>query len=142
MCTAICTTAYGVAGDPVPDKLRTDDAVTLLLLLCFVVFSFSLARSKHFIGRQLKSFFFAKPDDEPFDETSGELRFQLFLVVVGCLLMALGGYLFVTDRIAETFALTNNFQLIAIFFGAMLAYYILKTMLAAAVNSVFFDGNL
>ncbi len=141
--TEVSTPGYGVAGDPVPYMLRSDNMITLLLLLCFVVFSVSLARSKHFITRQLKNFFYTShsDDDDAISETSGELRFQLFLVLVGCLLIALAGYLFVTDRIAQTFVLANDFQLVALLFAAMIGYYGAKSLLLTVVNNVFFGSK-
>ncbi len=141
--TEVSTPGYGVAGDPVPYTLRSDNMIALLLLLCFVVFSVSLANSKHFITRQLKKFFDTPhgDDDELFSETFGELRFQIFLVLVGCLLIALAGYLFVTDRIAQTFVLANDFQLVALLFGAMVGYYGVKTFLHTIVNNVFFGSK-
>lgn len=141
--TEVSSPGYGAAGDPVPYMLRSDNMITLLLLLCFVVFSVSLARSKHFITRQLKNFFYTShgDDDETIGETSGELRFQLFLVFVGCLLIALAGYLFVTDRIAQTFVLANDFQLVALLFGAMVAYHGAKSLLYTVVNNVFFGSK-
>lgn len=141
--TEVSTPGYGVAGDPVPYTLRSDNMIALSLLLCFVVFSVSLARSKHFITRQLKKSFDTPhgDDDELVSETSGELRFQFFLVFVGCLLIALAGYLFVTDRIAQTFVLANDFQLIALLFGAMVSYYGVKALLHTIVNNVFFGSK-
>jgi len=144
VCTAeVSTKGYGVAGDPVPYKLRSDNTVTLLLVVSFIVFSVSLAHSQHFITRQLKNFFFIQrnADDEPVGETSGEVRFQLFLVVVGCLLVALAGYMYVVDGVSQTFVLDNDSQLIALLFAATLAFTGVKALLYTMVGHVFFDGK-
>ena len=141
--TEVRSSGYGVAGDPVPYTLRSDDMIGLLLLFCFMVFSVSLAHSKYFIGRQLKSFFTTPrgDDSDMVSETSGELRFQLFLVGVGCLLVALAGYLFVTENIAQTFVLHHDFQLVALLMAAGVVFYALKALLYTIVDNIFFDSK-
>jgi hypothetical protein len=130
----------GVAGDPIPYTIRCDNMFTSLLLLCIVLFFFSIARSKWFISRQLRDFFYLSYHDD-MTETSGELRFQLFLVLLCCLLLAISSYLYVTAYVADTFQLDNDFQLISLFFGSFVGYFLLKSGLYSLVNYVFFDGN-
>ena len=50
--------SYGVAGDPVPYTVRGDNAIAILLILCFLFFVVSVAHSKRFIIKQIKGFFF------------------------------------------------------------------------------------
>ena len=83
----------GVAGDPVPYGIARDNVITLLLLGCFVLALIAYAKSKGFILRQAKDFF-RPPHNEKMtaiSETSGELRFQFFLVLQSSLLLALTG---------------------------------------------------
>ncbi len=138
----VSSPGYGMAGDPVPYTLRSDNTITLLLLLCFVVFCVSLAHSESFISCQLKNFFTLHGhDEEPFGETSGELRFQFFVVTVGFLLLALSGYLFVVNNEAPTFVFIDNALLVPLFFGLTFGFYILKTLLYTVVNLVFFGSK-
>ena len=131
----------GVAGDPIPYTIRGDNMFTALLLLCMMVFVVSIAHSRYFIVRQLKDFFFIPRDDNQMTETSGEFRFQIFLVLLGCLLLSISSYLYVTTYVADTFVLDNDFQLIGMFFGGFVAYFTLKWLLYLSVNQVFFDGK-
>lgn len=130
----------GVAGDPIPYTIHGDSAITMLLMLCFVILVVSLARLRLFIVRQLKNFFFPSYNDNSNNETSGELRLQFFLMVLSCLLLALGTYQYVTYFVADTFLLSSEFMLIVILFGVFMGYYLLKGLLYAFVDYVFFDS--
>lgn len=132
---------HGVAGDPVPYTIRGDNMFTALLLLCIVMFFFSIARSQWFIGRQLKDFFYMPHEEDLMTETSGELRFQFFLVLMGCMLASISFYLYVTTCVADVFLLDSNIQLIALFFVCFVGYFLLKGGLYTLVNRVFFDSK-
>ena len=132
---------FGVAGDPVPYTIRGDNMFTSLLLLCFVIFVVSISQSRHFIVRQLKDFFYLSHHDDDITETGAELRFQLFLVLLGCLLLAITTYQYAIDFVAQTFALPNDFLLVALFFGVFVGYFLLKWGLYALVNEVFFGSG-
>lgn len=134
---------YGVAGDPVPYTLRGDNTMTLILLFCFMLFIISVANSKRFIVRQTKHFFFLPhTSGDAMGETSGELRFQLFLAMLDCLLWAIAAYLYATEVIVQSFVLPNDFLLVALLFAAVMLFYLLKAVLYSAVNLVFFDDKI
>ena len=139
--TEVSTPDVGTAGDPVPYTLRSDNMLTLILLFCFMLFVVSVAHSKRFLLRQVKNFFFVPHNDEVMDETSGELRFQLFLGLLCCLLLAISTYLYITQTVTRTFLLDNDFQLIAILFAAMVVYFASKWLLYTIVNNIFFDSK-
>lgn len=130
---------YGVAGDPVPYTIRGDNTVTALLLGCFILALIAFSKSRGFILRQAKNFF-----HEPhgltaeFSETTNEIRFQFFLVMQTCLLLSIISFLYTQERIADTFILETQYQLIGIFFGCYVGYFVLKTLVSALVNGVFF----
>jgi hypothetical protein len=72
-------------------------------------------------------------------ETSGEFRFQFFMVALTCLLWALLAFFYTQDRVAHTFVLESEYQLIAIFFGCFIVYFLLKGLLYPLTNLIFFD---
>ncbi|MDD6896109.1 MAG: DUF4271 domain-containing protein [Prevotellaceae bacterium] len=129
---------YGVAGDPIPYTVRSDDTISLLLILSFVVVMVSYAKSKQFIIRQIKSCFYINNRESSINETSIEIRFQLFMVVLTCLLLSLLQYFHTTHYIGSTFILSSQYHLIAIFFGMNICYFIMKGLLYSCVNTVFF----
>ena len=95
----------GVAGDPVPYSIARDNVITILLLACFMLALIAYAKSRRFILRQVKDFFRAPRGENMtvMTETSGEFRFQFFLVGQSCLLFALIYFFYVQTRGADTF---------------------------------------
>ena len=74
-------------------------------------------------------------------ETTGEFRFQSFLVMQTCLLLALLAFFYANDYIADTYVLSSQYQLIGIYFAVILGYVLLKMMLYSGVNWVFFESK-
>ena len=133
---------YGVPGDPIPYVVSNDHIITSLLLLCFVFSLFAYSKSRRFVARQAKSFFYIqKGITTEIPETANELRFQFFFVVQTSLLFAIIAYFYIRYNVAETFSLSSNHLLILIFFGILATYFGLKALLAWFVNWVFFNSR-
>ncbi len=130
---------YGVAGDPVPYTVRGDNAITILLILCFIFFVVSVAHSQRFITKQMKGFFYVLHSSDSNAETGGELRFQAFLATVNCLVLAIGSYLLATQAMTSEFMFKTDLTLIAYLFAAFLSFYAIKFIAGTVVNLVFFD---
>lgn len=130
----------GVAGDPVPYSIARDNVITGLLLFCFILAAVAYAKSKRFILRQAKDFF-RPPHSEKMTaitETSGELRFQMFLVLQSCLLFALVYFFYVQKSITDTFVI-DQYQVIGVFALVNLAYVLVKAVLYWLTGWVYFD---
>ena len=130
----------GVAGDPVPYSIARDNVITLLLLGCFVLALIAYSKSKGFILRQAKDFF-RPPHNEKMtaiSETSGELRFQFFLVLQSSLLMALIFFFYVQRNITDTFII-DQYQVIGVFAAIITVYAMLKAVAYSVTGWVFFD---
>lgn len=135
------TGPFGVAGEPVPYTVRGDDMFTSLLLICFAVFVISISQARSIIARQFHHFFYLPHgNNDEIAETSGELRFQFFLVLVGCLLLSITTHQYATDFVAETFSLPNDFAFVMLFFSIFVGYFLVKWAIYSVVNTVFF-GN-
>jgi hypothetical protein len=91
--------------------------------------------------RQLRDFFYLPHNDTNITETSTELRFQLFLVLLTSLLLAITTYQYTTDYVTQTFVFNSDYLVIGTFFVVYLAYFSLKWLLYAMVNAVFFSGK-
>lgn len=130
---------YGVAGDPVPYTIRGDNTLTALLIGCFIVAMVAFANSRRFFMREAK-YFFREPNSNTTEmtETSAEVRFQSFFVLQACLLLATVSFTYTLECVADTFTLSSQYQLVAIFFGVFAAYFIVKILAYWAVNNVFF----
>ena len=128
----------GVAGDPVPYTVRSDDAITALLLFCFVMALVVFAHSRQYITHQLKDFFYVRRHESYIHPSS---RFQLFLNVQTCLLLAIATFYYINRYVSDTFLLDQPYGIIAIYFGLFLAYFSVKVMAYSAVNNVFFGSK-
>jgi hypothetical protein len=132
----------GVAGDPVPYTVHSDNLLTGLLLLCLIMVVLAFANVKDFLVRQAKSFFYFSHDvASEMSETAVELRFQFFIVFLSCLLCSLLFYFYTLYFIGETFILRSPYYLILIYWGVFMAYYMLKALLYSVTNLVLFDSK-
>lgn len=132
----------GIAGDPVPYTVRGDDAITGMLLFCFVTTLVVFSRSRHFLVDQLKNIFFIPRAERSFnDQASSRVYFQLFLNLLTSLLLAITYYFYLTRYIADTFIYDEPYQLIGVFFGVFVVYFLLRTILYQIVNSIFFESK-
>ena len=133
---------YGVAGSPMPYTLRNDNIISLLFIFCFVIGMVAFARSRRFILRQTKHFFYVpRSENSTITETTSEVRFQFFLVLQTALLLSLLQYFYTQHFIGNTFILSSEYQLIAIYFGMWTGYFLVKGLLYSVVNTVFFGAR-
>ncbi len=129
----------GVAGDPVPYTIASDNLITSLLLVCFIFAAIAIANGGNFLQRQIKNFFRTPREGTTvITETSGELRFQLFLVVQTCLISAIIFFFFSRDFAGESFSIAH-YHILGLFTGAFALYFCIKMLLYVTVDWVFFD---
>jgi hypothetical protein len=140
--TEVSGISGGVAGDPVPYTVHGDSFMITLLLACFLMAVYAIANARSFIIRQLRTFFYVhREGTTEITETAVELRFQMFLVLLTCMVLSLLAYFYTIHYIGDTFSLHSDYQLIAIYFAFFVVYYLLKALLYTLVNNVFFDGK-
>ena len=134
--------SFGVGGDPLPYSIHNDNVITSILLLFFVLMVIAYANTHEFIIRQLKNFFYVPHDGiGEITETGSELRFQLFLVLLSCVMLSLLYYFYTIHYIGDNFILQSQYHLIAIYLAAMIGYFVVKWVMYSRVNRVFFDGK-
>lgn len=132
------TYRQGVAGDPVPYTLASDNIVTGVLLGCFLFATLALAKSGATLWRQLKRVFAPAPLSGVITETGSELRFQLFLLLQTCLLGGLTTF-FLMQTVGHVPFAVENYKVTGVFTALFLLYYLLKFAVQGAVQWVFFD---
>ena len=131
----------GVAGDPVPYSIASDNLITGLLLGCFILALLALAKSREFIIRQAKNFFYVqRANTTEITETSGELWVQMFLIVQTCLLFSVIFFSWQRTDVTDTFVF-DQYQVIGIYTGVIAGYFIFKMILYWGVGSVFFESK-
>lgn len=133
---------YGIAGDPVPYTIKSDNMITGLLLGCFILALIAFSKSRWFIMRQAKTFFrVQRSGTTVMTETTNEFRFQFFLAAQTSLLLSLVTFFYAQERNSDTFLVSSQYQLIAMFFGVFAGYFMLKSILYTVVNWVFFTAR-
>ena len=132
----------GVAGEPVPYSVRTDDTLTTLLLALTILAFIAYSNIRGFFTRQVKNFFRPPLDGTTtVRDTLTEVRFQGFIVFLTSVLFATLYYFYALHYIGDTYILDSQYYLIAIFCAIFLLYLVLKVWLYSFVNWVFFDGK-
>jgi len=133
---------FGMSGDPVPYTIRNDNLITSLLLVCFVASLIAFSVSGNFFWSQIKKFFYqSKAAERSVTETSPEVKSQLYFLTQTCLLLALLFFLYIRQFVTDSFILSDEYLLVAIFFGIIVGYFLLKYAIYCFVNLVFFDGK-
>ncbi|UVV56833.1 DUF4271 domain-containing protein [Bacteroides fragilis] len=84
---AVSETVTGAEGMPIPYSPRTDDGLAMILLGCFFVSAYVLARSKKFLLQQVKDFMLHRERTSIFaSSTAADMRYLLLLIVQTCVL--------------------------------------------------------
>lgn len=79
---AVSETVTGAEGMPIPYSPRTDDGLAMILLGCFFVSAYVLARSKKFLLQQVKDFMLHRERTSIFaSSTAADMRYLLLLIV-------------------------------------------------------------
>lgn len=131
----------GVEGHPKPYTIAGDNLMNGLLLACFICALLSFQRSRNFVIKQFKHFFYPSYSNrEIITETWLELRFQLFFAAQTCLLLGII-YFFFTQPSAHTGFVIPPFLVILTLSATVFLYFLLKTGLYFLVNLTFFDGK-
>jgi hypothetical protein len=129
---------YGVAGDPVAYTVRNDDAITCILLFCFMLPIVVFSYSRHIITHQLKAFFHPMRNDSTTFTTS---RFMYFLGIQTCLLMGISYYFYTIHFVTDDLLIDTPYILIGLFSVVCFMYIIGKQLVYHLVNTVFFDSK-
>ena len=131
----------GVLGAPAPYTVSSDNTITGLLLGCFVLAVIALGNSWNFLARQVKHFFYMPRNVAEITETSSEIRFQLFLMLVTALLISILFFFYSTIFLPGDYIMESRLSVIGIYFGIVTTYFVAKAALYSVVNNVFFEGK-
>lgn len=132
----------GIAGDPIPYRLRTDFFVTSTLLLSFFVVMFIFARSMHVMGTQLKNFFYNRDRNQIFTlKSDSEMKNQSFIILLACFLLTILFFNFTEIKLTSVFNRVSPYKLLAMDMGILLTYYFSKYIYYDLFNRTFFSSQ-
>ena len=132
----------GFEGTPISYSPRTDDAIALTLLACFLLSSIALARGKKFLSQQVKDFMLHRERASIFDSsTAADVRYLLVLVLQTCVLSGITFFNYFHDTCPALMNHVSPLLLLGICVGFCLAYFLLKWLLYMFLGWTFFDKN-
>lgn len=128
------------AGEMPSFRMASDDGIGVVLLLCLCFSALIVARSQHYLLQGIKEFFSTRRRENLFNDTT-DARMQgkyLFAVVLS---LSLGILLFdyQQQHFAEEVCQLSPYWLIGANVVMIGGAYLLRTILYAFVNMVFFD---
>lgn len=139
---AVQEVGSGFEGTPIPYPPRTDDAISLTLLVCFFLSSIALSRGKKFLSQQVKDFVLHRERASIFDSsTAADMRYLLVLVLQTCVLAGITFFNYFHDISPALMSHVSPLLLLGIYVGFCLAYFLLKWLLYMFLGWVFFDKN-
>ena len=94
-----------------------------------------------FIRKQTRNFFRYIVDEAEMGETSTEVRLQLCLALLDCLLLGLLAYQYTINVHHTSFALSGHAPIIALYAAVVMAYFVAKVALYTLVNITLFNGK-
>ncbi len=128
-----------IVGELMPYELRSDNTITLLLLVGFVITTIAFGHTQRSSLQQLGGFFRISRNDVGRKKTASEIRFQLFLALQTCLQMGILTYFAIVKSAPDMAAVAKRYDMIAIFSAVFLFYFLAKTLLYTIVNNTFFS---
>lgn len=130
----------GIAADPYPYRMRSDDYVNAVLLLAFFLGALVISRSRRFLSQRIKDFFYTRGHErEATSSAAPELRGQVFLIFQTCFVLSLLFFNYTQNYLTDVFNRISPYILLGVDAGISVAYYLLKIGLYSLVNATFFD---
>ena len=135
----LSTEQIGESGAPIPYSFQNDSFVTGILILCFLLITWVMSYISAFLLKQAKLFFSAQKTEQPITETGSEIKFQILFMFITCLLYALLYFFYATHFNANTFIVSSEYLMLAIFLLTIIGYMAVRLLLYTIVNNIFFS---
>jgi archaellum biogenesis protein FlaJ (TadC family) len=128
-----------VTATPIPYSPRTDDFISVTLLLCFFLSAFVMSRNKKYLLLQLKNFFQHRDRASIFSASSSvDMRLLLALALQTCILASICIFNFFVDSSASGAATYSSWKPIMLFTLLCAGYLFVKNILYTFIGWVFF----
>ena len=131
----------GISGDPIPYTIQNDSIATTILIVCFLLITFTLSRTSGFLIQQSKHFFSSNKKNQLLKETGSEIKFQFLFILITCLLYALLYYFYTNHFISNTFIFSSEYTLLAIYGATILSFMLARMLLYHVINNIFFESK-
>ena len=109
-------------------------------MISFFLMVWTIARGWRFLMMGMKDFFRDRVRDNLFAErTDTEMNGRIFLFFQTCFLLGILFFDYTQERMTEVFNNVSPYLILGVGVGSCCLYYLLKVLLYACVNNVFFD---
>ncbi|KAA6319287.1 hypothetical protein EZS27_030800 [termite gut metagenome] len=127
-------------GIPALSPLRADNGVVIILLGCFFLSAFVLARSKRFLLQQINDFMTHRERSSIF-VTSGvtDVRNLMLLVLQTCVLAGFCIFNYMNNELSESAERSFSLSLTGMYIFVCLVYLFFKWIIYSFLGWVFFD---
>ena len=138
----VSETVTGVDGISIPYSPRTDDGLAMILLGCFFISSYVLARSKKFLLQQVKDFMLHRERTSIFaSSTAADMRYLLLLTVQTCVLGGVCIFNYFNDVRPSLMERVSPHVLLGVYVAVCIFYFLFKWIIYSFLGWVFFDKN-
>lgn len=129
---------YGIAGDPVPYSIRTDDFLTSILLVFLLLLLHSIRRSARLFRFQARNFFRSMKRNSVMEKESvSDVKYLWFIELHTVLIFSLVFFSYSKEYISATYITYSEYTLMAIYFSIFLALLLFVHSVEGIVNGVF-----
>lgn len=140
MSAAMVWAAGEVRGIPILYSPRTDDCIALVLLACFVMSAYALARSRKFLAQLLQDFILHRERASIFTSSTAEdMRYLLLLILQTCVLSGLCIYTYSHSLHPDLTTHLPSYAWLSLYVGGVLLYLLLKWAVYSLLGWTFFD---
>jgi len=128
---------------PIPYSPKTDDGIAIILLCCFLISAYVLARSKKFLWQQGNNFILHKERSSIFSSsTATDMHYLLLLILQTCILVGLCFFNYFDNENPLLVQRVHPYLLLGIYTGVCLLYIILKWLIYSLLGWIFFNQNV
>lgn len=132
----------GTEGDLIPYSPRTDDGLAMVLLVCFFISSYVLARSKKFLLQQARNFMLYRERTSIFNSsTTADMRYLLLLIVQTCVLSGVCIFNYFNDVQFSLMKSVSPHLLLVVYIAVSMIYFLFKWVVYSLLGWVFFDKS-
>lgn len=133
----------GVAGDPIPYTIRTDNVLSSVIIVSTLIMLFCVRRASRFFSFQYRNFFrIVRNDSMLVKEAASDTRNLIYISLYGAMILSLVFFSFTKEYVAETYITYSEYTLMAIYMAEIAGYIFGEILLQRGVNSVFFPRQL
>ncbi|EGJ70587.1 hypothetical protein Bcop_0369 [Bacteroides coprosuis DSM 18011] len=127
-------------GNPMTYLPAYDNTITIILLSCFFITCFSLAKSKSFLLELGRNFVNSKTHVSAFStSTNTEINSLIFLILQTCVMVGITLYILLSTKYPQTVEHYQSGSIIGLITGVSLFYLLIKWMVYSFIGWVFND---